>query len=65
MVLDAGKGGSAASIEGLRPYAYRCAIRLSLHKYKGKAAAEAYFQYVRVRLIPTKKRTSHKRFVDV
>ncbi len=43
MVLDAGKGGSAASIEGLRPYAYRCAIRLSLHKYKGKAAAEAYF----------------------
>ena len=35
--------GSAASIEGLRPYAYRCAIRLSLHKYKGKAAAEAYF----------------------
>ena len=47
-----GKSGSAASIEGLRPYAYRCAIRLSLHKYKEKAAAEVYFQYVRVRLIP-------------
>lgn len=35
-----------------RTLPYHCAIRLFLYKYKGKYAAEAYFQYVRVQLIP-------------
>ena len=43
---------SSDSFERPRLCAYRCTVKLSLYKYKGKGGTEIYFQYVRVRPIP-------------